>query len=70
MRLPLEIVRKQALRVGSKVEVQNADDGIMIRVVKANPPHVALADLVRSINTENTHGEAFADDTARGAEIW
>lgn len=69
VRLPREIIRKRALRAGSKVEVKDDKDGILIHVVAEHTPKPTLSELLRAVKKENLHKETIWD-LPRGNEVW
>lgn len=69
VRLPQEIVRKRALRAGSRVEVKDGKDGIIIRVLADHVAKPSLAELLRGVTKDNMHKEITWGE-ARGNEVW
>jgi antitoxin MazE len=67
VRLPKDVADKLALRAGSRVELKEGKEGLVIRRTPRARP--SLRDLVRLIRRDNLHHEA-AWGSPRGTEAW
>ena len=55
VRLPKDLAKKAGIGVDSTVEIEEADDGIIIKSV--GKKEYSLKELVSRITTQNRHGE-------------
>jgi antitoxin MazE len=55
VRLPKDLAKKAGISVDSTVEIEEADDGIIIK--SAGKKEYSLKELVSRITTQNRHGE-------------
>jgi len=55
VRLPKDLAKKAGIGVDSTVEIEEADDGIIIKSV--GKKEYSLRELVSRITTQNRHGE-------------
>jgi antitoxin MazE len=56
VRIPKDLAKKAGISVDSTVEIDEADDGIIIKPV--GKKEYSLKELVRGITPQNLHGEA------------
>jgi antitoxin MazE len=67
VRVPKQVATKLALRAGSRVEMHEATEGLLIR--QTLTVHRSLKDLVRMIHPNELHGETEWG-SAHGNEVW
>ncbi|NJD57181.1 MAG: AbrB/MazE/SpoVT family DNA-binding domain-containing protein [Nitrospirae bacterium] len=56
VRIPRELARRAGIDVDSTVEIDEADEGVIIKPVRKK--EYLLKDLVKGITRQNRHGEA------------
>ena len=54
VRLPKEVANKLAFKEGSKVEINESSEGMLIQQIRHRP---TLKELIESIDPANVHGE-------------
>jgi antitoxin MazE len=63
LRLPSVIAKNMALRDGSSVELQDTDEGLLIK------PKTHLAEMLKKITKQNMHSE-IPTGAIVGKELW
>jgi antitoxin MazE len=67
VRLPSQLAKKQSFKVGTRVLLKEAKNGILLKIVKQSPTN--LKQLLSEITSDNLHQEVDWGESL-GNEVW